>query len=46
MFHGAIAYNADTGEKLWEPDAVGGGVTPSADFSARANATIRMFRSL
>jgi len=34
VFHGAIAYNADTGEKLWEPDAVGGGVTPSADFSA------------
>src|ERR1700735_5484928 len=46
VFHGAIAYNADTGEKLWKPDAVGRGVTPSADFSARANATIRMFRSL
>jgi hypothetical protein len=28
VFHGAIAYNADTGEKLWEPDAVGRGVTP------------------
>ncbi len=28
VFHGAIAYNAETGEKLWEADLGGGSVTP------------------
>ena len=28
MFHGSIAYNAKTGEKLWEADLGGLNVTP------------------
>ncbi len=28
VFHGAIAYNAETGDKLWEADLGGGSVTP------------------
>jgi hypothetical protein len=29
VFHGAIAYNAQTGEKLWEADLGGLNVTPA-----------------